>query len=147
MVLRGGFLGGLGRLGGFGEFLLDIDGVAGDVFAALTKEEPDKDEDGTAKGEETVFDGVRPVGGKENHGIDDAKADGIDVAASEDDFLSEGEIALRQGIIGAIVGVTKDFAVDEEVATDRGDEVVGYDDNADHPVNLDGEEENLGTGE
>ena len=41
------FLGGF--LGFFGEFLLDIDGVAGDVFAALAEEEPDKHEDRTTE--------------------------------------------------------------------------------------------------
>ena len=52
----GGFLRFLGSgfggfLGGGGEFFLNIDGIAGDVFAALTEEEPDKDENGAAKDE------------------------------------------------------------------------------------------------
>lgn len=33
-----------GFLGFFGEFLFDVDSVAGDVFAALAEEEPDEDE-------------------------------------------------------------------------------------------------------
>ena len=45
----GGFLGSWlcsgGLLGFFGEFLFDVDGVAGDVFAALAEEEPDENED------------------------------------------------------------------------------------------------------
>ena len=45
----GGFLGswlcGGGFLGFFSEFLLDVDGVAGDVFAALAEEEPDENKD------------------------------------------------------------------------------------------------------
>ena len=45
-----GFLGGL--LGFFSEFLFDVDGVAGDVFAALAEEEPDEDENRTAEDEE-----------------------------------------------------------------------------------------------
>ena len=106
MVIRGGFF---GRLG---EFLFNIDGVAGDVLATLAKEEPDENKDRTAKGKEAVFDGVRPVSGKENHGVDDAETDGVDIPAGEDDFLSERKVTLRQGIVGAVVWMTEDFAVD-----------------------------------
>ena len=106
-----GFFGRLGRLGGFlgggGEFLFDVDGVAGDVFAALAEEEPDKYEDGAAEDKEAVFDRVRPAGGEENKSIHDAEADGVEVAAGEDDFFREGEIALREGIFGAVVGVAE----------------------------------------
>ena len=70
------------RLGGFGELLFDVDGVAGDVFAALAKEEPDEDEDGAAENEEADLDRQGPTGGEENKSIDDAEADGIQVSAS-----------------------------------------------------------------
>ena len=40
-----GWLCGDGFLGFFGEFLFDIDGVAGDVFTALAEEEPDENKD------------------------------------------------------------------------------------------------------
>lgn len=47
------------------------------MFAALAEEEPDEDKDRTAKDEETVFDGSGPASGKEDKGIDDAKADSV----------------------------------------------------------------------
>ena len=79
--------------GGFGKFLFNIDSVTGNVFAALAEEEPDKNKDGTAKGKEAVFDGVGPVGGEENDGVNDAEADGVKIATGEDDFLSKRKIA------------------------------------------------------
>lgn len=101
-----------GRFGFFGEFLLDVDGVAGNIFAALAEEEPDGNEDGAAKGEETVFDRVGPVGSEENNGVNDAETDGIEIAASEDDFLREREVALCKGIFCTVVGVAEEFTVE-----------------------------------
>ena len=112
--LRGWLCGG-GLFGFFGEFLFDIDGVAGDVFAALAEEEPDEHEDGTTEGEETILNGVGPVGSEENDGIDDAETDGIEVATGEDDFLGEGEIASGEGILGAVVGMAEELAVEDEL--------------------------------
>lgn len=74
--------------GDFGEFLLNIDGVAGNVLAALTKEEPDKNKDRAAKSKEAIFDGVGPVGSEEDNGVNDAEADSIEVATGEDNLLS-----------------------------------------------------------
>ena len=107
------FLGGL--LGFFGELLLDIDGVAGDVFAALAEEEPDKHEDRTTEDKEAVFDRIGPVSGKEDYSINDAKADSIEVATGENDFLGEREITSGEGIFGAIVGVAEELAVEDEL--------------------------------
>ena len=107
------FLGGF--LGFFGEFLLDIDGVAGNVFAALAEEEPDKHEDRTAEDKEAVFDRIGPVGGEEDYSINDAQTNSIEVATGENDFLSQGEIASGEGIFGAIVGVAEELAVEDEL--------------------------------
>ena len=71
----------------FGELLFDIDSVARDVLAALTKEEPDKNKDRAAKGKEAVFDGAGPVGGEEDNGVNDAETDGVEIATGEDNLL------------------------------------------------------------
>ena len=101
-----------GRFSFFGEFLLDVDGVAGNILTALTKEEPDENENGATEGEEAVFDGVGPVGSEENDGVNDTETDGVEIAASEDDFLREREVALREGIFCTVVGVAEEFTVE-----------------------------------
>ena len=98
----------------FGELLFDIDSVARDVLAALTKEEPDKNKDRTAKGKEAVFDGVWPVGGEKDDGVNDAEADGVEVATGENNLLGKRKTASGKGILGAIVGVTEKFAVEDK---------------------------------
>ena len=49
---------------GVSELVFDIHRVAGDVPAPLAEEEPDKDKDGAAEGEETILDWVWPAGSK-----------------------------------------------------------------------------------
>ena len=71
----------------FGELLFDIDSVARDVLAALTEEEPDKNKDRAAKGKEAVFDGVWPVGGEKDDGVNDAETDSIEIATGENNLL------------------------------------------------------------
>ena len=95
--------------------MLDIDGVAGDIFTALAEEEPDENEDGATEGEETILNGVGPVGSEENDSIDHAEADSIEIAAGEDDFLREREVALRERIFCAIVGMAEEFAIEDEL--------------------------------
>ena len=84
------------------------------MFAALAEEEPDKDEDGAAKDEEADFDRKRPAGSKENKGIDDAEANRIKIATGEDDFLSQWEITVSEGILSAVIWVAEQFAIKDE---------------------------------
>ncbi len=56
----------------FCKVLFDFNGVARNVFATLTQEEPNKDEDGTAENKQAVFSWIGPAGGKEDEGVDDA---------------------------------------------------------------------------
>ena len=115
-----------GRFSLFAEFLLNIDGVAGDVFATLTKEEPDKNKDRATEGEEAVFDGVGPVGSEENDGINYAKTDSIEVAAGENQLLCEREIAFRERIFRTIVGMTEKFAVEDKLKRGADDGIIEY---------------------
>ena len=59
------------RFSGFGKFPFNIHCITGNVLAALAEEEPDKDEDGTAEDEEANFNRQRPIGSKEDEGVDD----------------------------------------------------------------------------
>ena len=54
----------------------------------MTEEEPDKDKDRAAKDEEADFNWHRPVGGKENKGVDDTETDSVEIAPGEDDSFS-----------------------------------------------------------
>ena len=129
-----------GLLGFFGEFLFDVDGVAGDVFAALAEEEPDEDENRTAEDEEAVFDRIGPVGSEEDYSINDAEADSIEVATGEDDFLGEREITSGEGIFGAIVGVAEEFTVEDKLENATNDGVVDDDSDTDCHVDTEGTE-------
>ncbi len=113
------------------------------MFAALAEEEPDEDENRTAEDEEAVFDRIGPVGGEEDEGIDDAKANGVDVATGEDDFLGKREITGSERILGAIVGVTEEFAIEDELENATDYRVVDNYNQANNPVNLESAIENL----
>ena len=56
-------------------------------MTALTKEKPSKDEDGTAKSKQAVFDWIWLVGGKKNDGVNKTDTKSIDIATGEDDFF------------------------------------------------------------
>ena len=71
----------------FSELLFDIDSVAGNILAALTKEEPDKNKDRAAKGKEAVFDWVGPVSGEEDNGVNDAETNSVEIATGENNLL------------------------------------------------------------
>lgn len=133
-------------LGCFREFLLNIDGVAGNVLAALTEEEPDKNKDRAAKSKEAVFDGVGPVGGEKDNGVNDAEADGIEVATGEDDFLGKRKITSGKGILSTVIGMTKEFAVEDKFERTADDGVIEDDNEPHNPVDTKGAEKNLAGG-
>ena len=86
-------------------------GVAWNVFAALTQEEPDKYKDGATEDKKSDFNWHRPAGREENKSIDNAEADCVQISASEDDFFGEREIATREWVLGAIIWMAKEFAI------------------------------------
>ncbi len=76
------------------EFLFEVDGVTRDVFAALGEEEPGEEIEGAAKEKEDNFYWNWPSGSKEDGSVDEAEGDSVAVAAGEDDFFGEWEIAV-----------------------------------------------------
>ena len=118
-------------------------GIAGDVFAALAEEKPDKHKDGTTKDKKSDFDRHRPASRKENKGIYNTKANRVQISASENDFFSKREITTRERIFGTIVWMTKEFAVKDELQNAAYYRVINNYNYADYPVNLQGAEQNM----
>ena len=79
-----------------GKFFFNIYCIAGNVFAALAKEEPNEKVDKTAEDKESDLDWGGPTGSRENNDIDEAEAEGIEMATSEEEFFGEEEILFDQ---------------------------------------------------
>ena len=118
----------------FSELLFDIDSVAGDVLATLAEEKPDKNKDRAAKGKEAVFDWVGPVGGEEDNGVNDAETDSVEIATGEDDFLGKRKITSSKGILSAVIGMAKEFAVEDKFERTTNDGVIKDNDESHNPV-------------
>ena len=79
--------------GGGGEFLFNIYSIARDVLAALAQEEPDENENRATENKQAVLNRIRPAGSEENKRINDAKTDGVEIAASQNDFFGKRKVA------------------------------------------------------
>ena len=102
-----------------GEFFLDVNSVARNILTALTEEKPSKDEDGTAKSKQAVFDWIWPVGGKENDGVNKTDTKSIDTATGENNFFGKWEVTASKGIFSTIIWVAKYFTIYQQVTADR----------------------------
>lgn len=95
------------------KLFLDIHSIAGDVFAALTEKEPNENINGAAEDKEGDFNWQRPTGSKEDEGVDNAEANSVAETANKYYSLGKGEVAMSEGIFGAVVWMAKKFAVED----------------------------------
>lgn len=127
--------------------MFEFDGVARNVVSALAEEKPDEQENRTAEGEESDLYRGGPRGGEENESVGDAEGDSVKIAAGEDDFFGEREIAVGEGVFSAVVGVAEEFAVDEKFDSATDESVENDDNEAGDEIDLKSEEGDLGGGE
>lgn len=106
----------------------------------MAEEEPDKDEDRAAEDKQTIFNWVWPVGGKKNKGIGDTKADSVQITAGEDDFFGEREIVFGERILGAVVWMAKEFAINNKFYHWADDNIVSNNYEAGNKVDLERKE-------
>lgn len=130
-----------------GKLAFESDSVAGNVVAALAEEKPDEEKNRATKGKKSAFNRSGPRGGEENKSVGDAKGDSVEIAPCENDFFGEREIAASEGIFGAVVGMTEEFAVDEELDGATNEGVKNDNDQPSDKVDLKSKKSDLGGGE
>lgn len=85
------------------------------MLATSSKEEVAEYENRTAKDEEADFYWSRPAGREQQECVDDAKTNGIGVAANHNDSFGEWKINFSKTMGSAVVWVAKEFAIDDEL--------------------------------
>ena len=102
----------------------------------MAKEKPHVDVYWATGGKEDVFDWVMPAGGEKYYSINDADADGVDVAANENKFFGEREVFLGEWVWRTVVWMTKEFAINDKLNNTTDYDVEDDDRNAEDGIDM-----------
>lgn len=84
-------------------------------MAALPKENPEKERAREPDCHNDIFGEKRPLGSIQSPNRHSKENGEVNIAANQNDFFSEFEIAAHQAIFGTIIGVAHEFAINSKL--------------------------------